>query len=68
MRVPPDAVLKDLRACEANQREFATAMLEFQAACLAQNWKAADQAHTKAIDSMDAYFLNMAAAYKLRDQ
>jgi hypothetical protein len=61
-----DDVLKDLRVCERNQKEYTEAMIEFQSACLAKNWKAAEQAHAKAVGSIDAYFDNMAAAYKRR--
>lgn len=62
-----DRLLTTLRTCERNQQEFAAAMLGFQAACLSYNWKEAERLEAMALGAMEAYFGNMASAYKLRE-
>ena len=59
---------EDFRRANGGMRTFNVAMLEFQAACLALNWEAAQVAHTKAVDSIDGYFDNIAAAYKRQEE
>jgi hypothetical protein len=55
---------RDFRSSASNMKCFEVSVLEFQAACLRFDWKAAQVHHHNAVDSIDAFFDNMAAAYK----
>lgn len=54
----------DFRAANRAIELHTAALLDFQAACIRYDWKAADKSRGDAEAAMDAYLTNVAAAYK----
>lgn len=55
---------RDLMAAQAAQRLYAQAMIDFQAACIAGDWKRADQARVDATGHLEAFLDRTMDAHK----
>ena len=67
MSDPVADMTRSFKEANKSQQAFTSYSMEFQAACLRFDWKAAQVAHRRAVDSMDGYFDNLAAAYKRQE-